>query len=38
MGKSHKSDWSVLFFCLLLVGALLTAFRPSSVKAQQPPL
>ena len=38
MGKSHKSDWPVLFFGLLLVGALLTAFTPSSVKAQQPPL
>ena len=38
MGKSHKSDWPVLFFGLLLVGALLTALTPSSVKAQQPPL
>ena len=32
MGKSHKSDWPVLFFGLLLVGALLTAFTPLSVK------
>ena len=38
MGKSHKSDWPVLFFGLLLVGALLTAFIPSPVRAQQPPL
>jgi hypothetical protein len=38
MGNSRKSDWPVLFFGLLLVGALLTAFTPSSVKAQQPPL
>jgi hypothetical protein len=38
MGNSRKSDWPVLFFGLLLVGALLTAFIPSSVRAQQPPL
>jgi hypothetical protein len=38
MGKSHKSDWPVLFFGLLFVGSLLSAFMPSSVKAQQPPL
>ena len=38
MGKSRKSDWPALFFLFLLVGALLTAFTPSSVKAQQPPL
>jgi hypothetical protein len=28
MGKSHKSDWPVLFFGLLLVAALVTAFTP----------
>ena len=38
MRKSRKSDWPALFFLVLRVGALLTAFMPSSVKAQQPPL
>ena len=38
MGKSRNSDWPAVFFFLLLVGALLTAFTPSSVKAEQPPL
>ena len=38
MSKSVRSNWPALFFLLLLVGALLTAFTPSSVKAQQPPL
>jgi len=38
MSKSRKSDWTAVFFLFLLVGTLLTAFTPSSVKAQQPPL
>ena len=38
MGKSPNSDWPAVFFLVLLVGALLTAFIPSSVRAQQPPL
>ena len=38
MGKSHKSDWPAVFFLLLLVGALLTAFTPLPAKGQQPPL
>ena len=38
MGKSGKWDWPAVFFLLLLVGALSTAFMPLSVKAQQPPL
>ncbi len=37
MGRSRSSDWPAVFFFLLLVGALLTAFTPSSVKAQEPP-
>ena len=28
MGKSRNSDWPAVFFLLLLVGALLTAFTP----------
>jgi hypothetical protein len=38
MSKSQKSDWTAVFFLFLLVGAMLIAFTPSSVKAQQPPL
>ena len=38
MGKSRNSDWPAVFFLLLLVGALLTAFTPSPAKGQQPPL
>jgi hypothetical protein len=38
MGKSRKSDWPAVFFLLLLVGALLTAFTPLPAKGQQPPL
>jgi hypothetical protein len=38
MSKSRKSDWTAVFFLFLLVGAMLIAFTPSSVKAQQPPL
>ena len=38
MGNSPRSDRSAVFFFFLLFGALLTAFTPSSVKAQQPPL
>jgi len=38
MGKSRKSDWLAVFFLLLLVGALLTAFTPLPAKGQQPPL
>jgi hypothetical protein len=36
MAKSRNSDWPAFFFLLLLSGALLTTFTPSSVKAQQP--
>jgi hypothetical protein len=38
MSASRKSDWTAIFFLFLLVGAMLIAFTPSSVKAQQPPL
>ena len=38
MGNSRSSDWSAVFFFILLVGVLVTASIPSSVKAQQPPL
>ena len=38
MGKSRKSDWPAVFFLLLLVGALLTAFTPLPAKGQQPRL
>ena len=38
MGKSRKSNWPAVFFLLLLVGALLTAFTPLPAKGQQPPL
>ena len=38
MGKSRNSDWPAVFFLLLLVGALLTAFTPLPAKGQQPPL
>ena len=38
MDKSRSSDWPAVFFVLLLFAALLAAFMPSSVKAQQPPL
>ena len=38
MSKSRSSDWPAVFFVLLLFAALLAAFMPSSVKAQQPPL
>jgi hypothetical protein len=38
MRKSRRSDWPAVFFSLLLLGALLSAFTPSSVEAQQPPL
>ncbi len=37
MAKSRSSDWPAVFFFLLLVGALRTAFTPSLVKAQEPP-
>ena len=37
-GKSRYSDWPAVFFLLLLVGALLTAFTPSPAKGQQLPL
>ena len=37
-GKSRKSDWPAVFFLLLLVGALLTAFTPLPAKGQQSPL
>ena len=32
MGKSRNSDWPAVFFLLLLVGALLTAFTPLPAK------
>jgi hypothetical protein len=35
MGNSRKSDWAAVFFLFLLVGALLIAFTPWPVKAQQ---
>ena len=38
MGKSRNSVWPAVFFLLLLVGALLTAFTPLLAKGQQPPL
>lgn len=36
MSKSRKSDWPAISLLLLLGGALLTVFTPSSVRAQQP--
>ncbi len=36
MSTSRNSDWPAVFFLLLLGGALLTVFTPSSVRAQQP--
>ena len=38
MGNSRNSDWPAVFFLLLLVGTLLTAFTPSPAKGQEPPL
>jgi hypothetical protein len=38
MSKLRRSDCAPLLLLILLVGALLIAFKPSSVKAQQPPL
>jgi hypothetical protein len=37
MSKLRRADCTSLFFLLVLIGALLIAFTPSSVKAQQPP-
>ena len=34
MSKSRKSDWTAVFFLFFLVGAMLIAFTPSSVKAR----
>jgi hypothetical protein len=33
MGKSRRSNWTAIFFVLLLFGAMLTAFMPSSESA-----
>ena len=38
MNQSRRSDWTAVFFLFLLVGALLFALTPSTLKAQQPPL
>jgi hypothetical protein len=38
MRKSRNADWPAVFFSLLLLAAVLSAFTPSSVKAQEPPL
>ena len=38
MEKSRNSDWPAVFFFLVLVGTLMTAFTPSPAKGQQPRL
>jgi hypothetical protein len=38
MGKSRNSHWPAVFFFLVLVGTLATAFTLSPAKGQQPPL
>jgi hypothetical protein len=38
MEKSRNSDWPAVFFFLVLVGTLVTAFTHLPARGQQPPL